>query len=173
MGKALAPGLARRDPSARTNRDVIGGFDGVASLGMFEHVGYKNYRKFFEVARRGCVLAASFISLPSGPTALRVPPILGSTNTFFRIRICRQPRKLRQGWRACLSLKIGRTGQLRPQDCGLVSELSKALEKPATPLRGTVLSDVEVVPDGSGGLFPLSKESGLADSSGASVTLGY
>ena len=117
-------------------RDVTGGFDRVASLGMFEHVGYKNYRKFFEVARRGCVLAASFISLPSGPIALRVPPILGSTDTFFRIRICRRPRKLRQGWRACLSLKIGRTGQLRPQDCGLVSELSKALEKPANPATG-------------------------------------
>ena len=108
MGTALLPGLARRDPSAGLPRRHR--FDLVASLGMFEHVGYKNYRKFFEVARRGCVLAASFISLPSGPTALRVPPILGSTNTFFRIRICRQPRKLRQGWRACLSLKIGRTG---------------------------------------------------------------
>lgn len=30
-------------------RDVHGTFDRVASLGMFEHVGYKNYRKFFEV----------------------------------------------------------------------------------------------------------------------------
>jgi cyclopropane-fatty-acyl-phospholipid synthase len=33
-------------------RDVTGTFDRVASLGMFEHVGYKNYRKFFEVAHR-------------------------------------------------------------------------------------------------------------------------
>lgn len=29
-----------------------GQFDHVVSLGMFEHVGYKNYRSFFEVARR-------------------------------------------------------------------------------------------------------------------------
>ena len=57
-----------------------------------------------------CVPAASFISLPSGPTALRVPQILGSTNIFFRIRICRRPRNLRQRWRACLSSRIGRTG---------------------------------------------------------------
>ena len=33
-------------------RDITGTFDRVASLGMFEHVGYKNYRRFFEVARR-------------------------------------------------------------------------------------------------------------------------
>lgn len=33
-------------------RDVTETFDRVASLGMFEHVGYKNYRRFFEVARR-------------------------------------------------------------------------------------------------------------------------
>ena len=33
-------------------RDVTGTFDCVASLGMFEHVGYKNYRRFFEIVRR-------------------------------------------------------------------------------------------------------------------------
>lgn len=33
-------------------RDVTGTFDRVASLGMFEHVGYKNYARFFQVARR-------------------------------------------------------------------------------------------------------------------------
>lgn len=33
-------------------RETTGTFDRVASLGMFEHVGYKNYRRFFEVARR-------------------------------------------------------------------------------------------------------------------------
>lgn len=33
-------------------RDVTGRFDRVASLGMFEHVGYKNYRRFFELVRR-------------------------------------------------------------------------------------------------------------------------
>jgi len=33
-------------------RDLRGTFDRIASLGMFEHVGYKNYRSFFEVAHR-------------------------------------------------------------------------------------------------------------------------
>ncbi|NTU58307.1 MAG: cyclopropane fatty acyl phospholipid synthase [Chlorobiaceae bacterium] len=33
-------------------RSVEGKFDRIVSLGMFEHVGYKNYRTFFETARR-------------------------------------------------------------------------------------------------------------------------
>jgi cyclopropane-fatty-acyl-phospholipid synthase len=33
-------------------RDIDETFDRVVSLGMFEHVGYKNYRRFFEVAHR-------------------------------------------------------------------------------------------------------------------------
>lgn len=33
-------------------RSLEGRFDRIFSLGMFEHVGYKNYRTFFEVARR-------------------------------------------------------------------------------------------------------------------------
>ena len=32
-------------------RTITGSFDHIVSLGMFEHVGYKNYRKYFEVAR--------------------------------------------------------------------------------------------------------------------------
>jgi cyclopropane-fatty-acyl-phospholipid synthase len=33
-------------------RDLTGTFDRVASLGMFEHVGHKNYARFFKVVRR-------------------------------------------------------------------------------------------------------------------------
>lgn len=33
-------------------RDLHDSFDCVVSLGMFEHVGYKNYRTFFDVVRR-------------------------------------------------------------------------------------------------------------------------
>ena len=33
-------------------RDLYGNYDDIASIGMFEHVGYKNYRKYMEVARR-------------------------------------------------------------------------------------------------------------------------
>lgn len=35
-------------------RDVRGEFDAIVSLGMFEHVGYKNYRRFMEIVR-GCL----------------------------------------------------------------------------------------------------------------------
>ncbi len=33
-------------------RELQGSFDHVVSLGMFEHVGYKNYRTFFQIVRR-------------------------------------------------------------------------------------------------------------------------
>jgi len=33
-------------------RDLEGRFDRIVSLGMIEHVGYKNYRRYFEVVRR-------------------------------------------------------------------------------------------------------------------------
>ncbi|HVA64922.1 MAG TPA: cyclopropane fatty acyl phospholipid synthase [Terriglobales bacterium] len=33
-------------------REVEGRYDRLVSLGMFEHVGYKNYRAYFEIARR-------------------------------------------------------------------------------------------------------------------------
>jgi len=33
-------------------RDLKEKFDGIVSVGMFEHVGYKNYRQFFKVANR-------------------------------------------------------------------------------------------------------------------------
>jgi cyclopropane-fatty-acyl-phospholipid synthase len=33
-------------------RDLEGEFDRIVSIGMFEHVGYKNHRTYFEVARR-------------------------------------------------------------------------------------------------------------------------
>ena len=36
----------------RDYRDVNEKFDHIVSLGMFEHVGYKNYRKYFEIANR-------------------------------------------------------------------------------------------------------------------------
>ena len=44
-------------------RDLTGTFDRVASLGMFEHVGYKNYRKFFEVAHRSLCREGFFVLL--------------------------------------------------------------------------------------------------------------
>ena len=33
-------------------RDLYGTYDAIVSIGMFEHVGYKNYRDYMQVARR-------------------------------------------------------------------------------------------------------------------------
>ena len=42
-------------------REITGEFDHIVSLGMFEHVGYKNYRTFFEVARRSLKKGGIFL----------------------------------------------------------------------------------------------------------------
>lgn len=51
LGKALCAGLPV-EIRLQDYRDVQEKFDHVISLGMFEHVGYKNYNNFFQVARR-------------------------------------------------------------------------------------------------------------------------
>jgi cyclopropane-fatty-acyl-phospholipid synthase len=57
-------------------RDVKGTFDRIVSIGMFEHVGPKNYRTYFEVAYKvlkpkGLFLAHSFGSIIPSPTLLQ------------------------------------------------------------------------------------------------------
>jgi len=51
LGKQRCGGLAV-ELRLQDYRELQGRFDHVVSLGMFEHVGYKNYRTFFEVAHR-------------------------------------------------------------------------------------------------------------------------
>jgi cyclopropane-fatty-acyl-phospholipid synthase len=51
LGKKLCAGLPV-DLRFQDYRDVTGTFDRVVSQGMFEHVGYKNYRTFFKTVRR-------------------------------------------------------------------------------------------------------------------------
>jgi cyclopropane-fatty-acyl-phospholipid synthase len=49
-------------------RDLHGTFDRIASLGMFEHVGYKNYRTFFEIAHRSLSPGGLFFLSTIGTT---------------------------------------------------------------------------------------------------------
>lgn len=49
-------------------RDLVGRFDRIASLGMFEHVGYKNYRTFFEVVHRSLSPGGLFLLSTIGST---------------------------------------------------------------------------------------------------------
>ena len=51
LGKRLCSGLPV-EIRFQDYRDVTGKFDCVVSLGMFEHVGYKNYRTYMEVVDR-------------------------------------------------------------------------------------------------------------------------
>ena len=51
LGKKLCAGLPV-EFRLQDYRDVTGSFDHVVSLGMFEHVGYKNYAEYFHVAHR-------------------------------------------------------------------------------------------------------------------------
>lgn len=51
LGQGLVKGLPI-ELRLQDYREVKGQFDHIVSLGMFEHVGYKNYRTYMEVARR-------------------------------------------------------------------------------------------------------------------------
>lgn len=51
LGRTMCAGLPI-ELRLQDYRDVRGSFDRVVSLGMFEHVGPKNYREFFRVARK-------------------------------------------------------------------------------------------------------------------------
>ena len=42
-------------------RDLAGTFDAIVSVGMFEHVGHRNYRTFFDVARRCLAPSGVFV----------------------------------------------------------------------------------------------------------------
>ncbi len=51
LGKRLCQGLPV-EIRLQDYRNISGKFDNIVSLGMIEHVGYKNYRTFMKVARR-------------------------------------------------------------------------------------------------------------------------
>ncbi|RLC36123.1 cyclopropane fatty acyl phospholipid synthase [Candidatus Falkowbacteria bacterium] len=51
LGKKLCAGLDV-EIKLQDYRDISGKYDRIVSLGMFEHVGYKNYRQFMEIAEK-------------------------------------------------------------------------------------------------------------------------
>jgi cyclopropane-fatty-acyl-phospholipid synthase len=57
-------------------RETKGSFDAIVSVGMFEHVGYKNYRNFMNVARRCLKEDGLFLlhSMASNRTAYNCDP---------------------------------------------------------------------------------------------------
>jgi cyclopropane-fatty-acyl-phospholipid synthase len=61
LGRTLCQGLPV-EFHLKDYRDMRGTFDRIVSVGMMEHVGYRNYREFFEVART-CLTNAGLLLL--------------------------------------------------------------------------------------------------------------
>ena len=71
-GAALCKGLPV-DFLLKDYRELDGSFDRIASVGMFEHVGQKNYRTYFETARRVLADGGLFVLHTIGKNRRGVP----------------------------------------------------------------------------------------------------
>ena len=71
-------------------RNTKGMFDRIYSIGMFEHVGKKNYRKYFQIVRKHLAPDGSFSCTPLEATVREAIPIHGPVNTFFPTPCCRR-----------------------------------------------------------------------------------
>jgi cyclopropane-fatty-acyl-phospholipid synthase len=60
-------------------RDVTGTYDKIVSVGMFEHVGYKNYRQFLETAHRCLKIDGIFLlhTIGSNESTISTDPWIG------------------------------------------------------------------------------------------------
>ena len=78
LGRELCRGLPV-ELRLQDYRDLKGTFNHVVSIGMAEHVGYKNYRAFFEVARRCLVDDGLFLlhTIGENTTARTTDPWIG------------------------------------------------------------------------------------------------
>ena len=95
-------------------RDIDEKFDRIASVGMFEHVGPKNYRTYMEVAHR-CLNPGGLFLLHTIGKNLRnsYPDPAGSTSTYSRMENFRLSARSGTQWMNCLSWKIYTTlGQI-------------------------------------------------------------
>lgn len=56
-------------------REVVGSFHHLVSMGMFEHVGYKNYATYLDVARRCLRPNGLFVPHTIGSSTPLLPPV--------------------------------------------------------------------------------------------------
>ncbi len=145
-------------------RELDEPFDAVFSVGMFEHVGEKNYRHYFEVARappaRRWPVPAG---IPSAATSAAIAPTRGSRATSSPTRCC--PRSVdRRGQRR--PVRDGGLAQLRrrlrPHPAGLAQQHRGGLAATGRPLRRTFPAHVAVLPGGVDGQFPLPPRPAMA-----------
>ena len=90
-------------------RELDERFDRVYSIGMFEHVGYKNHRTYMEVVRRCLKPDALFLLHTIGGVRSLARPTRGSTGTSSPMPTCRRPNRSPAPPRMCCSSKTGTT----------------------------------------------------------------
>ncbi len=75
-------------------RDLHDSFDRIVSVGMFEHVGPKNYATYFEVADRNLKPNGRFLRTPSVPKSPTITSTRGSINISSPTAVCRRFRQI-------------------------------------------------------------------------------
>ncbi len=76
-------------------------FDKAVSVEMFEHVGYRNHRRYMEVVREALKPGGVFACRPPATTTTFSRTIRGSRNTFSRTRWCLRSSRSARRSAAC------------------------------------------------------------------------
>ncbi len=90
-------------------RTLDGKFDRIVSIGMFEHVGYKNYQTYFSKVAELLDDEGIFLLHTIGGNRRRPRPIHGLTNISSATACCRQPVRSVMPMKVCLSWRTGTT----------------------------------------------------------------
>ena len=146
-------------------RDAIGEYDHVVSMGMFEHVGPKNYRRYFEVVDRVLEGDGFFLlhTIGSNESTNAVDPWMDKY--IFRNGALPSMAQIGRGHRGA----VYRRGlaqlrrRLRQDPDGLVPEVRRQLGAAEGHLRRALLSHVEVLPTCQRRGVPLPQHPALAD----------
>jgi len=90
-------------------REATGTFDKVAAIGLCEHIGYKNYRSFFELAHRCLKPEGIFLLHTIGRNSSACYCDAWMDRYIFPAACCHQPHSLVKPWRTSSSWKTGTT----------------------------------------------------------------
>jgi cyclopropane-fatty-acyl-phospholipid synthase len=106
LGRRLCAGLPV-EIRLQDYREVDEKFDHIVSLGMFEHVGAKNYGEYMKVIRRALKDDGLFLLQTIGAPDLNNEADPGLRNTYSQIPCCPTPSRSSNLQMAYLSLKTG------------------------------------------------------------------
>ena len=146
LGKKLCKGLPV-EFILQDYRDIQGSFDHIVSLGMFEHVGYKNYPEYFRVAHEHLKDGGLFLLHTIGGNYSRTHTDPWIHKYIFPNGML--PSIAQIGKAIGKTVRHGRLAQLRAglrQNAhGVVQEFRCALAGDRIAVRRNVLSDVEIL----------------------------